>query len=78
MSDTDFSYQPVADDSGPSQIVIAPVDGRVVMTLTEPMQWVGMTPTQAVYIAMAMMRAAVAIDPSLADGVPDNDTPTVN
>lgn len=75
---TDHAYQPVADDNGPSQIAISTADGRVVVMLPEPMQWIGMTPVQAVHTAMALMRHAIALDPSLADGLPDNEEPTVN
>lgn len=77
MSDPDFQYQPVADDDGQTQLAIGNADGRVVVTLPEPMQWIGMTPRQAVYIAMALMRNAVELEPELADGLPDNDEPTV-
>lgn len=74
----DHAYQPVADDNGPSQIAIVQADGRVVVMLPEEMQWIGLTPVEAVHLAMALMRHAIALDPSLEDGLPDNDTPLVN
>lgn len=75
---TDHAYQAVADDNGPSQIAVTKADGRVVVMLPEEMQWIGMTPVEAVHVAMALMRNAIDLDPSLKDGLPDNEERTVN
>jgi hypothetical protein len=74
----DHVYQAVADDDGPSQIGVGNADGRVVIQLAEPMQWFAMTPAQAVHVAMALMRNACEVDPSLSDGLPDNNLTQVH
>lgn len=75
---SEHTYQAVADDNGPTQMAVSTIDGRVVIMLPEEMQWVGLTPVEAMHIAVALTRHAISLDPSLADGLPDVDQPTVN
>lgn len=75
---SDHTYQPVADDDGPTQMQVSKADGRVVIMLPEAMQWIGMTPVEAMHIAVALTRHAIDLDASLADGLPDVTGPTVN
>ncbi len=75
---TDFQYQAVADDAGPSQMQIAQADGRVVIILPEPMQWIGLTPVEAMHIAVVLTQHAIALDQTLADGLPDLPQTVVN
>lgn len=75
---SDFQYQAVADDNGPTQMQITQSDGRVVVVLPEPMQWIGLTPVEAMHVAVVLTQHAIALDPSLADGLPDLPVTTVN
>lgn len=70
MSSNGHEYQPVVEDGGPSEIGVGVLDDRVVIRLAEPMDLLGMTPEEAVHIAMALMRAAVQIKPELGEGLP--------
>jgi len=62
-----FAFQSVADDEGPDAIRVGVADGRVVIQLSQPMQWFGMTPEQAAKIAVAMTRYACELDPSITE-----------
>lgn len=70
MSENGHSYQQVVEDGGPSEIGVGVLDGRVIIQLAEPMDVLGMTPEEAVHIAMALMRAAVELKPELGEGLP--------
>lgn len=70
---TEHEFQAVADDDGPDAIRVGVADGRVIVQLSQEMQWFGMTPQQAMHIAVALTRYAIELDPRLADGLPDED-----
>ena len=71
-------YQAVADDDGPTQMQVSKADGRVVIILPEPMQWIGLTPVEAMHIAVVLTQHAIALDQTLADGLPDLPQTVVN
>lgn len=77
MASNGHTFQPVVENTGESAIGVGIQDGMVVLRMAEPMDMLGMQPAQAAHIAMAIMRAAVQLDPELADGMefPDADPP---
>lgn len=69
-NDNGHTYQPVVETHGESELGVGVQDGMVLVRLPEPMDLLGMTPEQAVHIAMALMRAAVQLKPELGEGLP--------
>lgn len=79
MSDNDsYTYLPVVTDNGPTSMGVGVLDDRVVVQIAEPpdkegrteVHVFGMTPEEAVHIAMALMRSAVQLKPELGEGLP--------
>lgn len=71
MSSNGHTYTPVVENTGPSAIGVGTQDDMVVIRLAEPMDLLGMTPEEAVHIAMALMRAACQLKPELGEGLPE-------
>jgi hypothetical protein len=75
-----MSNQPtetIAEDRGEGTINVGNADGRVVVTFPSPMQWLGMSPKQAIALAVALVENARFIDPDATDEAHGEERPTV-
>lgn len=58
----------VLQNEGAAEIGVTTANGMVVVAFAEPLDWIGMDPKRAFTIAMLIVKNAIELDPSLAEG----------
>ena len=58
----------VLQNEGAAEIGVTTANGMVVVAFAEPLDWLGMSARQAFAIAMLIVKNAIELDPSLAEG----------